>query len=139
MCGIIGYFSLNKPVDKELFEKMTDILQHRGPDDRGLYYESPVNLALGHRRLSIIDLSKDGHQPMHYMDRYITVLNGEIYNYIELKEELLSCGYSFNSKTDTEVVLAAYDKWGSDCLNRFNGMWAFAIYDIVLCQGPFWC
>ena len=127
MCGIIGYVTRNKPIDKGLFEKMTDILAHRGPDDRDTLYEK--NIALGHRRLSIIDLSDRGRQPMHYMNRYIIVLNGEIYNYIEIKEELIVAGYSFNSKTDTEVVVAAYDKWGIGCLNKFNGMWAFAIYD----------
>lgn len=127
MCGIIGYISKSNPINNRLFDKMTDILVHRGPDDRGTYYEG--NLALGFRRLSIIDLSKNGHQPMHYMARYTIVFNGEIYNYIELKEELIAFGYSFNSKTDTEVIVAAYDKWGVDCLSKFNGMWAFAIYD----------
>ena len=127
MCGIVGYISNIEPIDNGLFDKMTDILLHRGPDDRGTFYES--NLALGFRRLSILDLSSNGHQPMQYMLRYIIVLNGEIYNYIELKEELIASGYTFNSKTDTEVVTAAYDKWGADCLNRFNGMWAFTIYD----------
>ena len=131
MCGIIGYISNVKPIQQELFEKMTDTLKHRGPDNRGLYYDNNVNLAFGHRRLSIIDLSVDGDQPMHYLERYTTVLNGEIFNYIELREELLSFGYKFNSKSDTEIVLAAYDKWGSECLHKFNGMWAFAIYDKV--------
>lgn len=128
MCGIIGYISKIKPIDRKLFERMTDILEHRGPDDRGTFYRNKV--ALGHRRLSIIDLSEKGNQPMHYMNKYVIVLNGEIYNYLEIKEELAAEGYRFNSKTDTEVVVASYDKWGFECLNRFNGMWAFAIYDI---------
>ncbi len=106
---------------------MTDILVHRGPDDRGTYYEGP--LALGQRRLSILDLSADGHQPMHYQDRYTIVFNGEIFNYIELRDELLAAGYSFVSQTDTEVLIAAYDHWGADCLNKLNGMWAFALFD----------
>jgi asparagine synthase (glutamine-hydrolysing) len=127
MCGIVGYISKNQPIDRILFEKMTDILIHRGPDERGTFYEN--NLALGHRRLSILDLSENGIQPMHYMDRYVIVLNGEIYNYVELKEELIDLGYSFNSLTDTEVVIASYDKWGINCLNKFIGMWAFVIYD----------
>lgn len=128
MCGIIGYISKSKPIERKLFERMTDILEHRGPDDRGTFYRN--NLALGHRRLSIIDLSEKGNQPMHYMNKYVIVFNGEIYNYLEIKEELEAEGYRFNSKTDTEVVVASYDKWGFECLNRFNGMWAFAIYNI---------
>jgi len=87
-------------------------------------------VAFGFRRLSIIDLSPFGHQPMSYMNRYWIVFNGEIYNYLELKAELEVCGYIFNSKTDTEVIMAAYDKWGAACLNKFNGMWAFVILDI---------
>lgn len=127
MCGIVGYISKEEQIDVALFEKMTDILIHRGPDDRGTYYESLV--ALGQRRLSILDLSADGHQPMHYLQRYTIVFNGEIFNYIELREELSRAGYSFVSKTDTEVLMAAYDYWGAECLNKLNGMWAFALYD----------
>jgi len=92
-------------------------------------YTMTSHIAFGHRRLSIIDLSLSGHQPMSYLDRYWIVYNGEIYNYIELRQELVEEGYSFFSSTDTEVILAAYDKWGSACLNKFNGMWAFVIYD----------
>lgn len=128
MCGIIGYISKSKPIERTLFERMTDILVHRGPDDRGTFYIN--NIALGHRRLSIIDLSEKGNQPMRYMNKYVIVFNGEIYNYLEIKEELATEGYNFDSMTDTEVVVASYDKWGFDCLNRFNGMWAFAIYNI---------
>lgn len=127
MCGIVGYISKEEQIDVALFEKMTDILIHRGPDDRGTYYEGLV--ALGQRRLSILDLSADGHQPMHYLQRYTIVFNGEIFNYIELREELSRAGYSFVSKTDTEVLMAAYDYWGAECLNKLNGMWAFALYD----------
>jgi asparagine synthase (glutamine-hydrolysing) len=86
-------------------------------------------MGLGFRRLSIIDLSPNGHQPMSYLNRYWIIFNGEIYNYIELKNELESKGYYFNSKSDTEAILAAYDCWGVDCLNKFNGMWSFCIYD----------
>ncbi len=127
MCGIIGYISKNKPVETALFEKMTDTLVHRGPDDRGTFYEGAV--AMGQRRLSILDLSADGHQPMHYKARYTIVFNGEIFNYIELRDELIGAGYTFTSKTDTEVLMAAYDYWGTDCLHKLNGMWAFALFD----------
>jgi len=87
-------------------------------------------ITFGFRRLAIQDLSIAGHQPMSYLDRYWIVFNGEIYNYPELKEELISSGYAFSTETDTEVIMAAYDKWGKECLNKFNGMWAFIIYDI---------
>ncbi|MDL2354085.1 MAG: asparagine synthase (glutamine-hydrolyzing) [Pseudomonadota bacterium] len=106
---------------------INDLIAHRGPDGQGLFFAN--NLALGHRRLAILDISSAGHQPMHYRDRYVITFNGEIYNYLELRAQLLQYGYEFTSKTDTEVILAAYDKWGSDCVNRFNGMWAFALYD----------
>jgi asparagine synthase (glutamine-hydrolysing) len=86
---------------------------------------------LGHRRLSILDLSERGHQPMQYQDKYWIVFNGEIYNYIELREELVKAGYAFISNSDTEVILAAYDKWGVECLNKFNGMWAFVLVDCL--------
>lgn len=127
MCGIAGYYNVNKKINQEKFEKMVDIIEHRGPDDRGTYYWD--GLALGHRRLSIIDLSLDGHQPFFYKERYVMVFNGEIYNYKELKNELVEKGYHFKTKTDTEVLIAAYDCYGKECVQRFNGMWAFAIYD----------
>jgi len=92
-------------------------------------YNLPSHIAFGHRRLSIIDLTVHGHQPMQYLDRYWIIYNGEIYNYIEVRNELAKNGYHFHSNSDTEVILAAYDCWGNECLNIFNGMWAFAIYD----------
>jgi asparagine synthase (glutamine-hydrolysing) len=106
---------------------MNDLIAHRGPDGEGLYFDK--GLALGHRRLAIIDVSPAGHQPMLYSDRYVITFNGEIYNYLELREQLCLEGYVFASKTDTEVILAAYDKWGAACVSRFNGMWSFALYD----------
>src|SRR5262245_12975789 len=107
---------------------MTNIIAHRGPDDVGYYTRGPV--VLGHRRLSILDLSKAGHQPMVSKDnRFVIVYNGEIYNYIELREELEQYGSAFHSHTDTEVILEAYRVWGKECVQRFNGMWAFALYD----------
>lgn len=128
MCGISGIINKNKTrVNKNDIQDINDLIAHRGPDDEGFYIEK--NFAFGHRRLSILDLSSDGHQPMHYLDKYVITYNGEVYNYLEIKEELLKDGYIFYSHTDTEVILASYDKWGEDCVNRFNGMWSFAIYD----------
>jgi len=137
MCGISGIINKNgKSVDKSQIKKMNNLIIHRGPDDEGFYFES--NFAFGHRRLSIIDLSSDGHQPMHYTNKYVIIYNGEVYNYLEIKEDLQKDGYVFYSRTDTEVILASYDKWGEECVNRFNGMWAFAIYDkskqIIFCS-----
>jgi asparagine synthase (glutamine-hydrolysing) len=128
MCGISGI--VNKrggAVDPAVIEQLTDPIAHRGPDGYG-YFFGP-NFAFGHRRLSIIDLSEQGHQPMAYRGRYWITYNGEIYNYLEIREELAKLGCTFVSGTDTEVILAAYAEWGPDCLRRFNGMWAFAIYD----------
>lgn len=129
MCGITGLVNLDKkPVDKKVLTKMTRVLSHRGPDGEGFYVAK--NIGLGHRRLSIIDLSPLGHQPMFYDNRNLVIVyNGEIYNYLEIREELSSLGYKFKSQSDTEVILASYKEWGTDCLSRFNGMWAFAIYD----------
>lgn len=127
MCGICGVFRKDHKINKEIFEQMVDIVSYRGPDDRGTYYEGGV--ALGHRRLSIFDLSRDGHQPFFYRDRYVMVYNGEIYNFRELKEQLRKKGYDFLTKTDTEVLIAMYDCYGKDCVNYLNGMWSFAIYD----------
>lgn len=106
------------------------IMKHRGPDDEGIFLEE--NVGLGFVRLSIIDLSPAGHQPMSSHDeRYVIVYNGEIYNYIELRNDLKSLGYSFKTNSDTEVLLASYIEWGEECLHRFNGMWAFVIYDRI--------
>ncbi len=130
MCGIAGIIYKSK-VAKPLLEKeikqMTDAVSHRGPDGEGFFIEN--NMALGHRRLSIIDLTEDGKQPMNWNDKYWITYNGEIYNYIEIKEELTAKGYHFSSHSDTEVILAAYDFWGENCVMHFNGMWAFAIYN----------
>lgn len=126
MCGIAGCIS-KKQIDKKKFDRMVDIVEHRGPDDRGVYFDSAV--ALGHRRLSIIDLSMDGHQPFVYGQDYVCVFNGEIYNYIELREFLSKEGVCFKTETDTEVLVASYAYWGEGCVSHFNGMWAFLIYD----------
>jgi asparagine synthase (glutamine-hydrolysing) len=129
MCGITGYLNLNQaPASPVILQKMTDAIKHRGPDGEGHWIEE--NVAIGHRRLSIIDLSPAGYQPMISSDhRYILSYNGEIYNYRELRTELEAVGYWFRSKTDSEVVLHAYSEWGKDSLLKFNGMFAFAIWD----------
>ena len=108
---------------------MTDALAHRGPDGEGFWSNHNGNIHLGHRRLSIIDLSNNAAQPMHYNSRYHIVHNGEIYNYTEIKNFLQNKGYSFSSQSDTEVIVAAYDYWKERCLQQFDGMFAFAIWD----------
>lgn len=131
MCGICGIITFNnQPVEESPLRLMMATMKHRGPDDEGIFIEE--NIGLGFVRLSILDLSMAGHQPMISNDhRYILVFNGEIYNYIEIRAELEKLGYSFDTKTDTEVLLNAYIEWGEACLDRFNGMWAFAIADKV--------
>ncbi len=129
MCGITGVLSFNsEPVSSEILKKMTDAIRHRGPDGEGVYLNHPI--AFGHRRLAIIDLSSAGKQPMISADgRFVISYNGEIYNFEELKTELKKKGYSFQSRTDSEVLLNAFAEWGVDSLNRLNGMFAFAIWD----------
>ncbi len=129
MCGIAGILSLKgEPVSPVLLRKMTDAIAHRGPDSEGWYIDGYVGL--GHRRLSIIDLSPAGNQPMITPDsRYAITYNGEIYNFREIRDKLQALGHQFKSKTDTEVVLHAFIEWGAECLNQLNGMFAFAIWD----------
>ena len=129
MCGIAGILNANgEPVSPVHLQRMTDALAHRGPDGEGVYADTCIGL--GHRRLAIIDLSSAGHQPMTTDDgRFVISYNGEVYNFQELRLELESCGRQFHSRTDTEVVLNAYAEWGINALNRFNGMFAFAIWD----------
>lgn len=159
MCGICGIINTKNSIETDQLLSMTRVLRHRGPDDEGFLLSNTTkseansyhhdetidsiknktprlennfdaNLGLGFRRLSIIDLSEKGHQPMQFEEAGLwIVFNGEIYNYIELHEELKQFGYKFNSKTDTEVILKAYHKWGEECVSKFNGMWAFAIWD----------
>ena len=126
MCGISGIFGPN--VKESLIEAMVSIQRHRGPDDSGMYLSPEETIGLGHNRLSIIDLTSAGHQPMCNHDGTLwIVFNGEIYNYLELGKELSR--YPFKSRTDTEVLLAAYEKWGDRCVDKFIGMFAFAIWD----------
>ena len=129
MCGIAGYINLDgMSADGNLLKRMTDIIAHRGPDGEGQWVED--NVGLGHRRLSIIDLSPDGHQPMMSAERrWVLTYNGEIYNYRELRSELEAEGYWFRSNTDSEVVLNALVHWGEKALLRFNGMFALALWD----------
>lgn len=127
MCGISGTVGL---ADRKVIESMTDAIAHRGPDDKGVFVSRTGNVALGHTRLAIIDLSPAAHQPMSYADgRYWIVLNGEIYNYKAIRSELEECGHTFISNSDTEVLLAAYAEWGVECLKQLRGMFALAIYD----------
>jgi asparagine synthase (glutamine-hydrolysing) len=160
MCGITGVIECSGYRAGQTIEAMTNSLIHRGPDDEGYllanlrsehwiacggqdttktlrlpsikeYRNSSYNVALGHRRLAILDLSPAGHGPMGYKGGRVWITyNGEVYNYLELREELKRKGYSFETNTDTEVILAAYNEWGTDCLKHFNGMWAFALLDL---------
>jgi len=129
MCGIAGIYNLDrKSVDMDVIKKMIKVIKHRGPDDEGYYISE--HIGLGHARLSIIDLSDSGHQPMGNEDGSVWIVhNGEIYNYKELADELKRAGHHFKSSSDTEVMIHAYEEWGADCVKRFNGMWAFAVWD----------
>jgi asparagine synthase (glutamine-hydrolysing) len=127
MCGIVGIFGTN--VDERRLRAMVAVQNHRGPDAQGIYLNAAGTVGLGHNRLSIIDLSEAGRQPMKFADgRLMLVFNGEIYNYLELRAELES-EYQFRTRTDTEVLLAAYEKWGARCLEKLIGMFAFVIWD----------
>lgn len=129
MCGIYGV--VEKKIDRELAIKCLDTMYHRGPDGSGLWQEGGVTL--GHRRLSILDLSGAGSQPMSYADgRYELTFNGEIYNFIEIRGELRKKGHTFRGESDSEVILAAFAEWGEKCVERFNGMWTFAVWDAKL-------
>ncbi len=127
MCGINGF----NFKDQDLLQAMNGAIRHRGPDDAGQYLSSDVSL--GHTRLSIIDLSTAGHQPMEYTHeskKIVVVFNGEIYNYQEIRKDLQGRGFSFSSSSDTEVLAAAYCAYGEECVQKFNGMWSFCIYDL---------
>ncbi len=128
MCGIVGVWDFKNKVDKKRLNQMRDSLEHRGPDDKGTYVDGSIGLA--QRRLSIIDLSKAGRQPMSNEDGNIWITyNGEIYNFKEIKEDLEKKGHKFESDTDTEVIIHAYEEYGEKCVSMFNGMFAFAIWD----------
>ncbi len=127
MCGIAGTVGVETP---DVVREMSGALVHRGPDDSGLFFDGGALVALAHRRLSIIDVTSSGHQPMsNGGGRYEIVFNGEVYNFRELRKELEGSGHRFTSQSDTEVVLAAWSEWGDAALSRFRGMFAFAIWD----------
>lgn len=131
MCGIAGIFSKSTQSDT-LVKKMVSRIRHRGPDYSNVVYLFDEKVWLGHARLSIIDLSDAGNQPMSYLnDRYYLTYNGEVYNYLELRNELQEKGYFFKTNSDSEVILAAYAHWGEKCVDHFNGMFAFVIVDVV--------
>jgi asparagine synthase (glutamine-hydrolysing) len=130
MCGIAGIVSRNSSlITTERIRAGTSCLEHRGPEDEQVWISANNQAGLGHRRLCIIDLSKEASQPMHYANRFTIVHNGEIYNYLELKRELSGKGHSFKTVSDTEVILAAYAEWGNECVQKMDGMFAFAIWD----------
>jgi len=125
MCGILGALPF---VDDFIFQKALRTIAHRGPDGEGIW-QGEFDIMLGHRRLSILDISEDASQPMHFNDRYHIVFNGEIYNFVEIRRELELLGHVFISKSDTEVLLRSFVEWGEIFLSKLNGMWAFAIWD----------
>ena len=133
MCSISGCLSISNTLlnPKQVVESMISHLEHRGPNGKGNFSTYNDLLALGHTRLSIFDHTEFGQQPMHYRDRFTITFNGAIYNFLELQQELISKGHIFKSKSDTEVILASFAEWGTDCVHRFNGMWAFAIWDNI--------
>ena len=130
MCGLLGIVDYKKSINASLFNEMLNSLKHRGPDDEGVEVFSLdlCSIFLGHRRLSIIDISSNGHQPMLY-EHLAIIYNGEVYNFKDIRQDLISEGYSFDSNSDTEVILKSYHFWGVDCVERFRGMFAFAVYD----------
>ncbi|MBK6989906.1 MAG: hypothetical protein IPH33_17640 [Bacteroidetes bacterium] len=134
MCGITGFVDFKNQSGKDTLVQMSDDLIHRGPDDSGNeFFETQFySLGLGFRRLSIIDLSLAGHQPMvDESKKYWIIFNGEVYNFSEIRQELVASGFSFRSNSDTEVILKSYIKWGLDCINKFIGMFSIAIFDSV--------
>src|SRR5262245_1201840 len=141
MCGIVGVAG-DAGVPRDLLRRMRDTLRHRGPDDEGMWWAEDAQVGFGHRRLSIIDLSAAGRQPMSARGGSLQIVfNGEIYNYADLRSDLRSRGHRFQTATDTEVILEAYLEWDTDCLSRLNGMFAFALYDdaqkrVLLARDP---
>ncbi len=135
MCGIVGWFS-SYTINKKKFKNMLDSLSHRGPDDEGYFFNKNMTVGLGHKRLSIID-PVYGHQPMATLDEKIWItFNGAIFNYLELRRDLLARGHILRTSSDTEVVLYSYKEWGEKCVDKLNGMFAFVIYDVF--NNKFW-
>ncbi len=130
MCGIFGIALADNQISRELFEQSLNLIHYRGPDSTGISYDDVSNVGLGHKRLSIVDLTELGSQPMSCNNlSYEIIFNGEIYNFREIKQHLISLGYSFKSQTDTEVLLYSYAEWGTDCVSRLIGMFSLAIFD----------
>ena len=130
MCGIVGIKSASTELTQRGFEKICSTLEHRGPDASGVYIDLDSGFALGHKRLTIIDLTSEADQPMESQDTSLSIVyNGEIYNYRELRQDLENLGHSFRTHSDTEVVLEAYIEWGNRCVDRFEGMFAFGVLD----------
>ena len=131
MCRIAGIIDRSLPIEvlKSLTREMCDLQQHGGPDDEGIYASEENHLVLGNRRLALLDLSPLGHMPMTYGDRYTITYNGEIFNFLPIKQELKTLGHLFHTGTDTEVILAAFAQWGTNCFKRFNGMFGVALWD----------
>ena len=131
MCRIAGIVdnSLGLPEIEVLVNNMCELQKHGGPDDAGVYSFGHEKLVLGNRRLALQDLTSAGHQPMHYENRYTITYNGELYNFKTLRKELLQLGHTFTSETDTEVILAAFSQWNTQSFEKFNGMFAFALWD----------
>ncbi|MBT7913532.1 asparagine synthetase B, partial [Candidatus Bathyarchaeota archaeon] len=143
MCGFVGWISNDpgKPVDLAILKAMNETLRHRGPDDEGFFVGG--NIGMGHRRLSIIDTSEGGRQPIaNETGSVVVVFNGEIYNFLDLKALLQAEGHSFQTQTDTEVLVHAYERWGEEFLTHLDGMFSLAIYDqdrreLILAKDPF--
>ena len=133
MCGLTGFCDFNKNLSLTELQKATECLQHRGPDGNGtaIFKTQEATIGLGHRRLSILDLSSQGSQPMYSDDKNVVIiLNGEVYNFVEVSKELELLGHSFHSNSDTEVIIKAYQQYGINAVHKFIGMFAFALYDI---------
>lgn len=133
MCGLTGFCDFNKKMHREEIERATGVLHHRGPDSGSteVFVNEYANIGFGHRRLSIMDVSSNGNQPMYSDDKNVVIiLNGEVYNFKEIREELISLGYSFRSDSDTEVIIKAYQEYGIESVHKFIGMFAYALYDI---------
>ena len=135
MCGITGFWDLKQRNNKEhietIIKNMTNVIQSRGPDDKGLWESECKKVCFGHNRLSIIDLSKNGKQPFISMDEnFIITFNGEIYNYKEIRKELIAKNINFKSHSDTEVIIESYKYWGLEFLKKLRGMFAFALWDL---------
>jgi asparagine synthase (glutamine-hydrolysing) len=130
MCGIAGFCDYSNKSSEEVLTNMMNSIRHRGPNDSGISFKQydDKQIGLGHRRLSIIDLSSCGHQPMNY-EHFEIVFNGEIYNYLEIRKELEQHGYKFKSHSDTEVILTGFHKWGIKVVDKFIGMFAFGLFD----------